>query len=453
MEVIHPLLGKFSLLKKIGHDSFSSIYIGQHSTLQYLVAVKIFNDKSKEENILNSFNITKSIMHPFICQVFDLIKTPKEEDCLIMEYVKGTTLLEFAKSNGPLQEFDIQTIIGQLIIAIDFLHKHQLIHNNLNCENIMIDENKNIRLIDLKFSVSNANLHSAIRGSPGYLAPEVISNKNGGASVDIWSLGIVLYAITYGKLPFSNKNYSLLFHAITTFDPFYPPGDRVSNNLVDLIKKMLVKDPENRISINDIKKHPFFTTDSEGKKYIFNQQRINFFIRDPYSKMIPDMQIVQQMKLELDEQSKAIKEIRSGQKTYNSMTYNILYKNYISCDQLQNYSRSFICSVNNRNDESKADFNVPLALNLDKAKKNEETAKTERIPSMSNYTPVDPRNFGAPGLNRAGTVQTRRFSGANQPPVGLKKAAFCMPPPMPRANRRSSRIERLPQLIVKCEEK
>lgn len=451
MEVSHPILGTFTLIKKIGHDSFSTVYLGQHSTLQYQVAVKIFNDQSNEESIRNSFDITKSIMHPFICQVFDLIKTSKEEDCLIMEYVKGTTLLEFAKSNSPLQEYDIQTIIGQLILAIDFLHKHQLIHSNLNCENIMIDENKNIRLINLNFSGSNTNLHSAIRGSPGYLAPEMIANKNISISVDIWSLGIILYAITYGKLPFSNKNYSLLFHAITTFDPFYPPDKRISNNLVDLIKKMLVKNPENRITINEIKKHPFFTTDSEGKNYVFNQQRINFFIRDPYSKMIPDIQIVQQMKLELDDQSKAIKEIRSGQKTYNSMTYNILYKNFVSCDQLQNYSRSFICPVNNRNEEIKIEINIPLAIK--DVKKNDEAAKTERVPSMSNFTPIEPRYFAIPAYSKGQGAQARRFSAANQPPIGLKKAAFCMPPPMPRAGRRSSRIEKLPQLIIRCEEK
>ena len=447
MEVNHPLLGKFSLIKRIGCGSFSSIYLAQHSNLQYPVAIKIYQDKSVEDSVSNLFDIAKSIMHPFICQDFDLIKTPKDENCLIMEYVKGITLLEYSKNNGPIPENDIQTIFGQLVITLDFLHKHQIVHSNLNCENIMIDENKNIRLINFIASPANTNLHSALRGSPGYVAPETITNKITGISVDIWSLGVVLYAMTYGKLPFNNQNYSLLFHTITTFDPFYPPDERISKNLVDLIKMMLIKNPENRITINEIKKHPFFTTDSDKKNYIFNHQRINFLIRDPYSKMIPDMQIIQQMKLELDEQPKAIKEIRSGQKTYYSLLYNIAYKNYISNSQLKSYSRSFLCPINSKSDEIKVNIPLNLNLNIDKVKKNDNAAKTERIPTLSNYTPIEMKNFQAPTFIK-GSTQSRRFSASAQARVGIRKASFGTP-----SSRRSSRIEKLPPFIMKCEEK
>lgn len=382
MEVVHPLLGAFSIIKKIGNGSFASVYYANHSQLHYPVAIKIFNKQANEDDIIKTLAITKYITHPFICKDFDFFKTSSGEHCIIMEYVKGITLLRYANENLPLSEQKIHSIFGQLVIALDFLHKNNIIHRDLKCENIIIDKNRNIRLIDLNFSCQTAILHSTFCGSPAYIAPEIIKNEFYNESVDIWSLGVILYAITYGKLPFESDNYSILFNMITTQDPEFPVLSRISDSLVDLIKKMLVKNPIERIKIEGIKSHPFFLPDDNDKNYIFNQQKINYFIRDPLSKNGPDMQIIQQMHLSMENSLKAISEIKSGKISYFSMTYNILFKNHLSNVQIKNYSKSFLNSVKLKNKACKTHSEHPLLSNLERSD-TKEHPQTERLPMLS----------------------------------------------------------------------
>lgn len=434
MEIDHPLLGKFKIIKQIGEGSFATVFLAKNADLEYPIAVKIFQSKNEEKLIYDTFNITKAIMHPFICQDFDLMKSSQGDNILFMEYVEGKTLLEYANSHSPLPESEIRTIFGQLVIAVDFLHKNQIIHRDLKCENIMIDQNKNIRLIDLSFSCQNVDLHSTICGSPGYIAPEMIKNSQYSDSIDIWSLGVIIYAITYGRLPFYHQNLSILNRLITSTDPFYPSEERISSNLVDLIKKMLNKNPKDRITIERIKSHPFFCFDSNGKRYIFNEQQINYFIRNPYSKTIPETQIIQQMKLSMDESIKAINEIKSGSKSHYSMTYTILFKNFISNVQLQYYARIFLNPLNETIKEIKTESALPLIIDIRSVTKNNDASKTERVSDnsrkkmdTSNLQLVDSpsssrENFNVNMSKQIGTpfmlgrnVHFRRFSSIGKP--------------------------------------
>lgn len=385
MEINHPILGNYKLIKKIGRGAFASVFLAKHVDLKYPIAIKIFKEGSDKENIKNSFNITKTIMHPFICQDFDLMQTPKGEDCVLMEYIEGKTLLEYANQNAPLSMNEIQTIFGQLVIAIDFLHKHQIIHRDLKCENIMIDKFKNIRLIDLSFSCNNIHRHSTLCGSPAYIAPEIINNKYYGTSVDVWSLGIVLYAITYGKLPFENQNYSLLFHLISSSEPTFQKDERVSDSLIDLIKKLLIKDPQHRISINEIKQHPFFVSDSDGTSYTFSDQHINSFVREPNSKTLPEIQILKQMGLSTTDSVNAVNEIKSGKVTFNSKTYEILYKNFVSKTQMPSCNRCFLCPVGRKFPVAKTSLALPLMIDIEGINKEENLLVEQRLPSTARF--------------------------------------------------------------------
>ena len=182
MEIVHPLLGKYKIISQIGRGSFASVYLAKHQDLKYPVAIKIFQEGKQDSNARNSFNLTKSIVHPFICQDFDFIKTPKGNDCVIMEYIEGKTLLEYANLNAPLSEKEIQTIFGQLVIAIDFLHKHQIIHRDLKPQNILLDENFYPHICDFGFSrycseIEKLKMTKKI-GTRLYMAPELFDDDD-----------------------------------------------------------------------------------------------------------------------------------------------------------------------------------------------------------------------------------------------------------------------------------
>lgn len=432
MNIVHPLLGNFKIVKKVGEGSFASTYYTKNTDLQYPAALKIFHEKSNENDIKKAFEFTKSIMHPFICQDFDLIKNQKGDNCLLMEYVDGTSLLNYITLNAPLSEYDIQTIFGQLVITLDFLHKHQIIHKDLRCENIMIDIHKNIRLIDLGFSYHKSDLHSAFYESPAYVSPEMINNQPYGTPTDIWSLGVIIYAVSYGKLPFESQNFSLLFNQINTSEPDFPPDIKISDNLIDIIKKMLIKDPNKRITINDIKKHPFFTFDSKNNNFIFNQQRINSFIRDPYSKMIPEITILTKMNIKREDLPNYVRNIKSGQINAQSLTYNILYKNFISNSKLSDYSRSFLCPIK-KFDDLKTEESLPIPTNVDNSKKKKDPPKNlEKVPPMSPFpslknstNPYTSRQVPYPLFaNNNNNIQVRRFSNAPKPFASTLNAAI-----------------------------
>lgn len=419
MEINHPHLGKFKIFSELGRGSFASVYLAHHTTLHYPVALKIFHKDANEDEAYKSFKATKSIFHPLICQNFDIIKTSSGNICIFMEYIDGKTLLDYANDLGHLYESQIKSIFGQLVTAIDYLHTQKIIHRDLKCENIMIDQNKNIRLIDLSFSCPNTDEHSTLCGSPAYIAPEIIERLPYNDSIDIWSLGVIIYAITFGKLPFENSNYSLLFKIITTMEPTYPTNSRFSDNLVDLIRKMLIKNPNKRITIDEIKNHPFFESYFDENDAQYTDQL--------YSKHIPDAYIIQQMNLSRSESINVINEIKSGQITSNTITYNILYKNMISNKPSQNKKyRKCI--------KARSEGELPLLfddqlLKIDKKKSRvsdlgshsaSHSLHNENIVHFQQMKPQN-QNQSQHQLLLNGHVQFRRFSSMHKPFVSVGK--------------------------------
>ncbi|OHS98062.1 hypothetical protein TRFO_35592 [Tritrichomonas foetus] len=318
--VVHPILGEFEIVKPIGSGSFATVYLARHCEKRFPVALKVFDVNFPIDGTIPSFKMAAQIEHPFICREFDFfeniafnpkmnsqnIKTSDESTnnltnnsqsastdhftqniinisefdqnakqmCILMEYVNGITLLEYANNFGPLNEIEIQKIAGQLVIALEVLHSRNIIHRDLKCENILIDSYGNVRLIDFGFSCESSHLHSTTCGSPAYIAPEIILKENYTNSVDVWSLGIVLYAISYGYLPFEDQSLSKLLQMIVNEEPSFEGDDDVSDNLGDLIRKMLIKDPKERITLEQIKNHPFFTQDAHGRRYEFESAAI-----------------------------------------------------------------------------------------------------------------------------------------------------------------------------------
>ena len=159
-----------------------------------------------------------------------------------------------------MEEKEARRIFQQIIFGVEYLHTHQVSHRDLKPENILLDNDNNVKLAD--FGLSNIMkdgifLYSSC-GSPNYAAPELISGKYyNGASIDIWSCGVILYTLLTGSLPFNEKATSKLYQKIKDCKYYIP--ENVSDPAKDLIYRMLQKDPLDRISIAEIKQHKWFT--------------------------------------------------------------------------------------------------------------------------------------------------------------------------------------------------
>ncbi|KAK3096712.1 hypothetical protein FSP39_002610 [Pinctada imbricata] len=168
-----------------------------------------------------------------------------------------------------LEEREVKRFIRQIISAIDYLHRLGIIHRDLKVENLLLDENKDIKLIDfgLGNNIRVTDTKDGVRaqellitqcGSPAYAAPELLGRKKYGPQVDIWSIGVNMYAMLTGALPFTVDpfNIKILYNKMVS-GQMNPLSDHISRECRDLIKKFLVPEPEKRITLTEAMKHPW----------------------------------------------------------------------------------------------------------------------------------------------------------------------------------------------------
>lgn len=217
--------------------------------------------KELEEKVKREIRYSKYFRHPNIIRLYEVVET-NNEIILIMEYAAGGELYDLI-SKGHLNEDENEgrRIFQQIIFGVEYLHTHQVSHRDLKPENILLDEEGNVKIAD--FGLSNVMrdgifLYSSC-GSPYYAAPELINGKfYNGSSIDIWSCGVILYAILTGQLPFDEEQIPKLYQKIKECKYSMPPT--LSDEAKDLIFRMLQSDPMDRITIPEIKNHKWFNT-------------------------------------------------------------------------------------------------------------------------------------------------------------------------------------------------
>lgn len=258
-------LNYYSPLEQIGSGSFAKVYRAMETTTHQIVSLKVI-DKTKIEKeeelryIESEIEIMRKVDHPYIIHLFENIDTPTEM-YIIMEYVPNGSLLELINKSRMIPEPIACRYFAQMVDAMDYLHNEmKIVHRDLKAENILIDHSNNIRIIDFGLSKSFSNYQPMLEtccGSPAYAAPEMILGRKYDSAVDVWSIGILLFGMCVGYLPFNETNISRQLQQIITVDPVFPT--HLSPALTDLLKKMLTKDPLQRITIPEIKMHPWFT--------------------------------------------------------------------------------------------------------------------------------------------------------------------------------------------------
>jgi serine/threonine protein kinase len=199
----------------------------------------------------------EQISHPRIARLYEAVETPKRMH-LIMECLDGGNLCSYVKSKKRLSEDESKRIFFQLIQSVDYLHQHCIIHRDIKLENVLFDKNKDIKLIDFGFSTVSADGKKlkVFCGTPSYMAPEIVRRTEyEGKPVDIWGLGILLYALLCGCFPFRAKTYPDLYRRIARGSFTIP--DELSSPVRDLLRQLLTVDAYTRITSTAILRHPW----------------------------------------------------------------------------------------------------------------------------------------------------------------------------------------------------
>lgn len=258
-------IGPYKLGPTLGKGSFGKVKLAEHEKTGHKVAVKILNRQKiktsqMDKKIRREINILKLFRHPHIIRLYEVIET-RSDIFLVMEYVEGGELFDYIVSKGRLSEDESRKFFQQIISGIEYCHKFRVVHRDLKPENVLLDRDKNAKIADFGLSniMHDGDFLKTSCGSPNYAAPEVISGKlYAGPEVDVWSCGVILYALLCGRLPFDEESIPALFRRIRDGD--YAMPHHVTPPCRDLISKILVVDPLKRITIAEIRQHPWFQT-------------------------------------------------------------------------------------------------------------------------------------------------------------------------------------------------
>ena len=211
-----------------------------------------------EEKVQREINILHLCTHPHIIRLYEVIDTPTDI-FLVNEYVSGGELFDYIVSKGRLAADEARNFFHQIISGVEYCHFQKIVHRDLKPENLLLDSNLNIKIADFGLSnlMRDGDFLRTSCGSPNYAAPEVISGHlYAGPEVDVWSCGVILYALLCGSLPFDDESIPNLFKKIKS--GMYSLPSHLSQLARNLIPRMLEVDPMKRITIPEIRLHPWF---------------------------------------------------------------------------------------------------------------------------------------------------------------------------------------------------
>ncbi|XP_017347782.2 serine/threonine-protein kinase MARK2 isoform X13 [Ictalurus punctatus] len=248
-----PHIGKYRLLKTIGKGNFAKVKLARHVLTGKEVAVKIIDktqlNSSSLQKLFREVRIMKLLNHPNIVKLFEVIETEKTL-YLVMEYASGGEVFDYLVAHGRMKEKEARAKFRQIVSAVQYCHQKCIVHRDLKAENLLLDADMNIKIADFGFSneFTLGNKLDTFCGSPPYAAPELFQGKKyDGPEVDVWSLGVILYTLVSGSLPFDGQNLKELRERVLRGKyriPFY-----MSTDCENLLKKFLILNPTKRGSL------------------------------------------------------------------------------------------------------------------------------------------------------------------------------------------------------------
>ncbi|XP_018350980.1 PREDICTED: serine/threonine-protein kinase MARK2-like isoform X7 [Trachymyrmex septentrionalis] len=270
-----PHIGKYKLLKTIGKGNFAKVKLAKHVPTGKEVAIKIIDktqlNPGSLQKLFREVRIMKMLDHPNIVKLFQVIETEKTL-YLVMEYASGGEVFDYLVLHGRMKEKEARAKFRQIVSAVQYCHQKKIIHRDLKAENLLLDSEMNIKIADFGFSneFTPGNKLDTFCGSPPYAAPELFQGKKyDGPEVDVWSLGVILYTLVSGSLPFDGSTLRELRERVLRGKyriPFY-----MSTDCENLLKKFLVLNPTKRASLENIMKDKWMNLgyeDDELKPYL-----------------------------------------------------------------------------------------------------------------------------------------------------------------------------------------
>ena len=250
--------------RMIGRGAFGKVNIGLNILTGRIVAIKSFNkqnlsNEKAKRKILYETNLMRGLYHPSVTKILETFETDKYM-LIIMEYISGGNLQNFVKKRRKLCEKTAKILYRQLIQGIKYIHSKGIVHRDIKLENILLDLNNIVKICDFgvgKLTQKGQKLSDQC-GTPVYMAPEIIKGEGyEGFPVDIWSSGVALYIMLSGNIPFNRDKTHDLQSAIMNLP--YKKIEDVSDNANDLLKNILEKDPNKRLTPDQILEHPWMT--------------------------------------------------------------------------------------------------------------------------------------------------------------------------------------------------
>uniref|UniRef100_A0A673CFW7 non-specific serine/threonine protein kinase n=1 Tax=Sphaeramia orbicularis TaxID=375764 RepID=A0A673CFW7_9TELE len=288
-----PHVGNYRLLKTIGKGNFAKVKLARHIlTGREVRHSNTLTQEFIKTELFREVRIMKILNHPNIVKLFEVIETERTL-YLVMEYASGGEVFDYLVAHGRMKEKEARAKFRQIVSAVQYCHQKHIVHRDLKAENLLLDADMNIKIADFGFSneFTLGNKLDTFCGSPPYAAPELFQGKKyDGPEVDVWSLGVILYTLVSGSLPFDGQNLKELRERVLRGKyriPFY-----MSTDCENLLKRFLVLNPAKRGTLEQIMKDRWINAgfeEDELKPYvepeldITDQKRIDVMVGMGYN--------------------------------------------------------------------------------------------------------------------------------------------------------------------------
>ncbi|XP_029428685.1 LOW QUALITY PROTEIN: serine/threonine-protein kinase SIK2 [Rhinatrema bivittatum] len=269
-------VGFYDIERTLGKGNFAVVKLARHRITKTEVAIKIIDksqlDAVNLEKIYREVQIMKMLDHPHIIKLYQVMET-ENMLYLVTEYAKNGEIFDYLASHGRLSETEARRKFWQILSAVDYCHSRKIVHRDLKAENLLLDNHMNIKIADFGFGnfYKTGEPLATWCGSPPYAAPEVFEgHQYEGPQLDIWSMGVVLYVLVCGALPFDGPTLPILRQRVLEGRfriPYF-----MSEECEHLIRRMLVLEPAKRLTIGQIKEHKWMLVEVPVQRPILYPQ-------------------------------------------------------------------------------------------------------------------------------------------------------------------------------------